>query len=644
MLLSFAVLGLLCVFALATLLRAEPARRYRRYILPGFLFLWALLGWQAHTRALLSESAGELVSRPIEVPKNGFVSSDECKACHAREYHTWHATYHRTMTQVASPETVTGDFTVEPFVFDEMRFRPFQREGKFFLGVTDLRDNPYASDETLHEITLLTGSHNYQVYWFAAGDGRELDMLPVVYFLRESRWIPRQAIFVTPASDFREHDEKGRWNNECVLCHAVNGRDENWRTEAAGNDSQVSEFGIACEACHGPAAEHVDFYRNPWNRYLAHFGFVAPAAIVQPAKLSAQRANHVCGQCHSIQQMRSDWRETGLKFRPGDLLDEHRKLLWGDSTENWADSGAMPEGYYWEDGVVRVRGREFHDVLRSPCYQGGDFSCLTCHSLHKERDDVRSDREWADRLLRPAAVTGQVCLECHGEYQDASVLRQHTHHEPDSSGSQCMNCHMPNTNIGFLRGMRNHRITVPDVLLSVETGRPLACNQCHLDQTLEWTNTRMQEWYGRDAIDLDDEYRSLAASLVWLWRGDPGVRTLMAWNLRWEPALAVSGSAWTTPHLLQLLDDPYPGVRQAALRTLETHGVLPVGALDVHGNDVERRRKIAGIREEWRMRRDPSIIGAATGRLLVSAQNQLDHDGVASLKRQRTVIEMTLSE
>src|SRR5437867_2203139 len=39
---------------------------------------------------------------------DGYVSSDKCQACHPSQYASWHATFHRTMTQVAAPENVIG--------------------------------------------------------------------------------------------------------------------------------------------------------------------------------------------------------------------------------------------------------------------------------------------------------------------------------------------------------------------------------------------------------------------------------------------------------------------------------------------------------------------------------------------------------
>src|SRR5580698_7630201 len=53
----------------------------------------------------------EVTNRPVQDPRDGYVSSNTCEACHPREYETWHSSYHRTMTQVASTETVLANFS-----------------------------------------------------------------------------------------------------------------------------------------------------------------------------------------------------------------------------------------------------------------------------------------------------------------------------------------------------------------------------------------------------------------------------------------------------------------------------------------------------------------------------------------------------
>lgn len=48
-----------------------------------------------------------------EVPsrdRNAFVGSNTCLSCHADHHASWKRTYHRTMTQEASPQSVQGHF------------------------------------------------------------------------------------------------------------------------------------------------------------------------------------------------------------------------------------------------------------------------------------------------------------------------------------------------------------------------------------------------------------------------------------------------------------------------------------------------------------------------------------------------------
>ncbi len=56
---------------------------------------------------------------PVEAPRRvrnqGYVSSAECRACHPSQYDSWHHTFHRTMTQVVTRDTLVaprGDETV----------------------------------------------------------------------------------------------------------------------------------------------------------------------------------------------------------------------------------------------------------------------------------------------------------------------------------------------------------------------------------------------------------------------------------------------------------------------------------------------------------------------------------------------------
>src|SRR5262245_22383621 len=52
-----------------------------------------------------------ITDRPVQVEDEGYVSSRTCRSCHPSQYASWHRSYHRTMTQLATPETVRAAFS-----------------------------------------------------------------------------------------------------------------------------------------------------------------------------------------------------------------------------------------------------------------------------------------------------------------------------------------------------------------------------------------------------------------------------------------------------------------------------------------------------------------------------------------------------
>lgn len=135
-----------------------------------------------------------------------------------------------------------------------------------------------------------------------------------------------------------------------------------------------------------------------------------------------------------------------------------------------------------------------------------------------------------------------------------------------------MNCHMPHTSYGLLKAIRSHEIDVPDVGVTLTTGRPNACTLCHLDRSLGWAADHLTEWYGQPRPVLADEQERVAASVVELLRGDAGHRALVAWSFGWDAARSASSidgaGSWSVPLLAELLVDPYDAVRFIAERSL----------------------------------------------------------------------------
>lgn len=539
---------------------------------------------------------------------DGFASSQTCKACHPREYETWHDSYHRTMTQLATPQAVVGDFD-DVTLQDQGRTYALRRDGDaFFVETPDFEweraqvqsgkpiPEPSKIPRVERRIILTTGSHWMQTYWYAAEDGKEMINFPFVYLFDAQRWVPREHVFLRPpdAGPLRQ-----RWNDNCLGCHTTfgvpGGSKEGWNTE-------VAELGIACEACHGPAAEHVAKHQNLLERYAARLDDFPDDTIVNPARLPSRRSAEVCGQCHSkswINDVR-EWHVDGVAYRPGEELEKSKTVVLPRSRPDhpWLQKSlqmdpAFADQFFWSDGMVRVSGREYNGMVESKCFGGSQLDCTSCHQLHAD-DPVMHLPEDGD-LDRP-------CRECHESI--AADLTAHTRHEAGSSGSECVNCHMPYTSYGLLKALRSHLIDSPSVDASLQTGRPNACNGCHLDRSLAWAAEQLQQgWNVQTSGDAGDGVT--AASVDWLLRGDAGQRALMAWAYGWQPAQAASDTDWMAPLLAPLLQDPYAAVRFIAGRTFRGLPGYEDFEFDYLADPAQLEQASRRAREQWKGPTEP---------------------------------------
>ncbi len=573
--------------------------------------LWVAVAVSASRTARLNRpeviAEADIKHRPIAVPSKGYVSSDTCRSCHPKEYHSWHGSYHRTMTQVASPGAIKGDFdNVEVNVLG--RVFKLEREEDEFFAEMDLFEKWIPGSEPAprvrKKIELVTGSHHMQVYWYSEGRGRKLMQLPIIYNFEVNRWVPRDSMFLRPVAEF--NNEEGRWNITCIKCHTTRG--EQHVASMSDMDSKVAEFGIACEECHGPGEEHVRLNRDPRRRYELRRDEGADHSIMLPTHLSGKRQSQVCGQCHGIYFDQEQ--DVHNRYEPGADIHAVRELVQlGKDPEREREMAEQMgptylPGLFWSDGRVRVSGREYNGLVESPCFTHGDekrgvMSCLSCHNSHHDSSDGSSLKQWADDQLKPGMQTNKACTQCHEEFADETKLATHTHHQADSSGSHCFNCHMPHTTYGLVKALRSHTISSPDIKTDLQTGRPNACTQCHIDQTAAWAGGKLKEWYGHDEPDYTEDEREVA-HMVWLaLRGDAGQRALAAWSLGWEDALETTGKDWQAPVVGQMLNDRYLAVRFVAQRSLKRLKGFDDFDYDFLGTDEDCHGAVKRIHRRW---------------------------------------------
>jgi predicted CXXCH cytochrome family protein len=514
-----------------------------------------------------------------------YIDSKKCVACHSDHYASWARTYHSRMTQQARDGSVQGDFqqnnTLE---YQGIKARMERRNGTFVMTFA----YPDGRVET-NSIVRTVGSRRIEQY-ITEQNGQH-QRLPVAYDLIKRRWMHLNGSFFHPdGKDFFEL--RSAWDPNCVFCHNVKAQpnlDFNSRTF----DTEVAELGIACGACHGPAAAHADRAASPFTRTAWRLSPEASREVVNPQKLDAERSLMVCGHCHGqrvpeplsrIQEIMTD----GDPYNAGEDLAAYYRPVWRDTRVGDYSFANR----FWADGSPRLTAYEYQGILRSKCFIDGDranrITCLSCHSMHD--GDPKGQITEDNRTNKP-------CVACHQQYGQPAALARHTGHRADSEGSRCYNCHMPRVVYGIMTIHPTHSITVPDPQLTINDRVPNACNQCHMDRSANWALVESKRlWpvrFAKAEVSQDAQF-DLPEGPRALFAGDALARAVSA------EAMSGGGPyqpdpAWAAPWLAEALQDDYPIVRYFAA---------------------------AGIAAAWKGTRTPDYLNGADCRALADTLSQ----------------------
>jgi predicted CXXCH cytochrome family protein len=514
-------------------------------------------------------------SKAVDFHIGEYSGADKCQECHQENYDSWKQTYHRSMTQEATEESVLGQFDNSEQTYWGITIRPNMKDGKFYFSYYDPKTGTHLN--TL-EIKRTVGSRRYQQYLAqtenTAGNYYRLELL---WHILDQRWVHLNGAFL--GSDHQAFDNHtGIWNQNCIFCHNTGihpnmtnydeiveltktGRPLNLNQDSRF-ESSVSDLGIGCESCHANGQEHIELNQNPIRKYYLHYSEDDDKSIINPAKLSAKRAMDVCGQCHGQRTPKSfdlarKWMEQGPTYRPGDALQTHVNPVLKESQINTRKSDMFKQRF-WKDGTPRLSAYEYQGLLQSQCHIKGDLTCNDCHSMHD--GDPKG-------MITEENRSNAACFQCHEDYKN--TLTEHTGHQQDSDGSLCYNCHMPKIVYGVMTFHRSHKIESPNPVAEFANDKPNACAACHIDKTDDWIIAESLKLWPNLQNAEEFSTSNIISAIYKLHSGDPAERAIAASNLSYKSRLINSDDKkFLIPHLLFAMEDSYPAIRRFAFKSL----------------------------------------------------------------------------
>ncbi|MDX2472162.1 MAG: multiheme c-type cytochrome, partial [Candidatus Krumholzibacteria bacterium] len=410
-----------------------------------------------------------------------WVGRQACAECHAQADSVWTGSDHDLAMQLPRPETITADFDNATYTHYGVT-STFYREGEKYMVRTDGPDGKL----TDFEVAYVFGYFPLEQFLIRFPDGR-MQCLNVCWDTTPAadggqRWFHLYPDDETPATDlFHWTGPLQNWNFMCADCHSTNLK-RNYDVASNTFETTWSELDVSCEACHGPGSRHIQWEKaqaqglRPANLDGAR-GLVANLKspdnglwVFEPGEATARRTEPLasrietesCARCHARRGPLTEEHEYGQRF-----LDNYRLIL-------------LDEELYYADGQNQDEVYVYGSFMQSKMYAAG-VTCSDCHDYHSTRTLGEAD---------------QVCARCHrAEVFDTP---EHHFHQPDKGGDSCLDCHQQARKVMVVDARRDHSFRIPRPDLSLELGTPNACNDCHTDKSLQWSQDAIVKWYGAD--------------------------------------------------------------------------------------------------------------------------------------------------
>lgn len=277
-----------------------------------------------------------------------------------------------------------------------------ERQGVFYQRreQTGFDGKPGNREEKRVDYVMGSG-HHARTFLHRTESNRIVELPLAWYSERGGEWA------MNPGYDRPDHQGFRRViSSGCMFCH--NGYPMNG-DQLDADEPRFPEVpeGIDCQRCHGPGGNHVRMAQE-----AKPDAAMVRAAIVNPARLTAERQLEVCMQCH-LETTSFPLPNTIRRFERGAF-----SYVAGEPLGSFA--------LYFDHAPGKGRDDKFEIVnavyrlRQSACFRKSDgkLLCTTCHDPHgkSKRDPVEVCRKCHEQALArlPATHPAKMgCVECH---------------------------------------------------------------------------------------------------------------------------------------------------------------------------------------------------------------------------------------
>lgn len=361
----------------------------------------------------------------VEAKKSSrsYVGADECRNCHDDHYKGWKSTLHPYKFQPVSDDAVIGDFEKNnKLSADGTTIKMLKKNDEFFITTP-------GPDKNIHtyKIKYLIGGFWKQLYVTEFPNG-ELHILPAMWLVETQEW--KKSKYWSDTI----------YQNSCIGCHNT-GVQLNYDKPTDSFKTTWVDFGVSCEACHGPGSEHMKAEKT--EKYNT---------IINPAKIpDLRRAAMVCGACHNRGSSANGKYGYPDGYKPGDNLN----FIFNEKPKLHPDDSA------------KANRQQYFDWKKSGHAREG-ITCLDCHYSHQKGNANKYQTKLPGSSL---------CRSCH-QVENKGVHGIH-------SVNNCIGCHMSPVGKRAVKGdVHSHTFKVISPETTIKAGgnvnkQPNSCNSCH---------------------------------------------------------------------------------------------------------------------------------------------------------------------